>query len=148
MGGDYELVTVDGTDCLAEGFPNLCPGPPVWRETGYLSLFGGSDGEMRAVLEYTFWTDSDEDLIPDVFHSRRWEGTYTATPGDPDISVVLSLTLVEPFSGASVERAATVDDILGWTSTDAFGRFGRRLRGGTTITFVWAGLEWVMAKQD
>ena len=148
VGGEYELVTVDGTDCLAEGFPNLCPGPPVWRETGYLSLFGGNDGEMRAVLEYTFWTDSDSDLIPDLQLFRRWEGTYTATPGDPDISVVLSLTLVEPFSGPSVEVAATVVDILGWTSTDAFGRFGRRLRGGTTITFVWAGLEWVMAKQD
>ncbi len=145
VGGDYVLITVGGVDCLAEGFPNLCPGPPFWWEDAYLSLSGGSDGEMHASFEYTFWTDSDSDLIPDLSHFRRWEGTYTATPGDPDISVVLSLTLVDPVSGPSVERAATVVDILGWTSTDAFGR----LRGGTTITsFVWAGLEWVMAKQD
>ena len=143
VGGDYELVTIDGVDCLAEGFPNLCPTGNIWRESGELSLFG-DNGEMHATFTYTFFRDTNADGLPDQRIFRKWEGTYTATAGDPDISVVLSLARVDVVTGASGDLPATVVDIPGWTSTDPSGR----LRGGTTITFLWAGRVWVMVKQD
>ena len=142
VGGDYQLLTIDGTDCLAAGFPDLCPVPGLWVADAYLSLYGGSDGEMRASLSITRYVDTDADLVPDALRFAFREGTYTVTPGDPDISVTLSLS--NPVTEFSFEHAATVVDILGWTSTDDFGR----LRGGTTISFTRRGGAWVMAKQN
>jgi len=131
-GGYYELITVDGLDCVAD-YNSGGLGCPVGGEyyTGGALDIDGHDGQPEVYVN--LWSNvSYVSAFGSYTVADNFDGTHTV-----DMNTVLDDGLDTPLP-----LIGTFTDIPGYTHVDAY----FRTRGSSTIEVVYLGSTWIFEK--
>jgi hypothetical protein len=131
-GGYYELISVDGLDCVAD-YNAGGLGCPVGSEyyTGGALDIDGHDGQPEVYVN--LWSD--------VSYISAF-GSYTVTDNFDGTHMVDMNTVLQDGLDTPLPLTGTFTDIPGYTHVDVY----FRTRGSSTIEVLYLGSTWIFEK--